>query len=138
MIREADELELDYIYSTWAHSAISRHRSKSIRVRSLICQINDALENARTLVDLRPGERVGGDVVGWICYTPLQSTGIVHWVYVRKLHRRQGVGRGLCRAAGIDLGRLVGYTSDSTTVDSVLRDIPQLKTTKVSLKDVIT
>ena len=55
----------------------------------------------------------GGDhgaIYGWICYTPLKSTAVIHYVYVRDPLRRTGIGRRLVEACGVALDRPVPVT----------------------------
>ncbi len=136
MIRPAQESELDYVYTTWSHAVLSRRRINSMRVKHLVAQINDALERATTLVDVRPGKRPEGDVVGWLSYTPLVTTGVVHWVYTRKAHRRTGIARGLLAHARIDPHALIPYTSDSSAAAEMGVTLG-LRTQHVPMKDVI-
>jgi ribosomal protein S18 acetylase RimI-like enzyme len=136
MIRPARESELDYVYSTWTHAIVGRQRINSLRAKHLIAQVDEILERAPTLVDVRASARPDGEVVGWICYTPLQTMGVVHWIYVRKAHRREGIARGLCAAARVDLTRMVPYTSESTAAKQAIAALP-FRTHHVPMKDVL-
>lgn len=133
MIRPAEESDLDYVYATWAHGVVSGKRLGSMRTRYLLAQVNDAMEQARVIVDVRPGKRPEGDIVGWLCYTPLRSTGVVHWVYVRKTHRGNGIARGLLDAAGVDTSRAIPYTSEAKAA----ADISEKPKHFVPMKDIL-
>lgn len=52
----------------------------------------------------------GRDAVGWVCFTPLLTTAVVHYVYVREPRRGSGIARQLAAAAAVDLARPIPYT----------------------------
>lgn len=117
MVRAATEDERDrYVPSTWAAAWIrSRRTGKGAAVRT----IDRLLRTEPVLVVPMPGSdgRVE-DVAGWICYTPLRSTAVVHFVYVREPERRRGLGTELLRAAGVDLARVVTSTCSTPAWES--------------------
>lgn len=54
----------------------------------------------------------GQDLAGWIAWTPGARVATLHFVYVRKSHRRVGLARGLADAA--QLGNRLVYTFRGT------------------------
>lgn len=48
---------------------------------------------------------------------------LVHYAYVRLAYRRQGIARGLCAAAGVDLGKPFYSTCKTTAGTAVVRHL---------------
>lgn len=58
-------------------------------------------------------------LIGWLAATP--AVPIVHYVYVRNEHRRQGVAKAMLRAAGIERNQTIGATFVGPSSDWIRR-----------------
>ena len=100
-----------YVLETWRRSLPRRKRRHSH---------GDANRLRERLVD---GERVAvalvdGAIVGWVCYTPLPSAPVVHYVYVRASHRGRRVSHALLEHAGALPGRALPVTESTPRADA--------------------
>lgn len=118
-IRPATEDEQTYVRCTWLATALHRRRQTNGE-RQRIRQLVDALLGESILVAVRPSPTRAEEVVGWLCYSPMRTTAVCHFVYVRDKVRREGVARALLTAAGVDLARTVLATSASDMLPAVL------------------
>lgn len=121
VIRTLEDDEDGYVVSHWCMStmgALVRRARQGAKLRPAERDRKAAAEaTARRLAssqlvlvadDTRRPR--GKSLVGFVCYTPLRSTAIVHYVYVAKPDRRHGLARRLLAAAGVDLERPVMHT----------------------------
>ena len=127
MIRPAAPDELDYVRATWLSGLLRGNRASAAKRARTRATIEQLLATQRPIVDARTGSRPDErdeDVIAWCCYTPLASTAVLHYVYVRRVHgyggervmmRGRGIGRSLVSAAGVDLARVVPYTHATDT-----------------------
>ena len=97
-----------------------RHVGHQLVLHRLRQQVGGRMAEDLQAVRVAVGD--DGAVFGWICYTPLRSTAVVHYLYVRAPLRRTGIGRRLLEACGVALDRPVPVTqvTDSGTPSSSL------------------
>lgn len=112
--------ERSYVIATWTRSKpITAGRVSTAERDAMIARLVD---EQRVLVAQLPD----GTAAGWVCYTPLRSTAIVHYLYTRKAIgalelRRRGIGRALVQRAAVDLARPVPYTFTGPMFASLIR-----------------
>ena len=121
VIRTLEDDEDGYVVSHWCMSmmgSLVRRARRGAKLRPAERDRKAATEattrrlasSQRVLVADDTRKQRGASLVGFICYTPLRSTAIVHYVYVAKPDRRGGIGRRLLAGAGVDLERPVMHT----------------------------
>lgn len=119
MIRAASDDELGYLRATWVRGMLRGDKKSSAASKARTRETIDALlTTQRALVMVVGGTSRTEDVVAWCCYTPLKSTAIVHYVYVRKERdgeclRRRGIARTLIQRAGVDTAKVIPYTHET-------------------------
>lgn len=83
-----------------------------------------------------------GAIFGWICFTPLRSTAVVHYIYVRDVFRTgpfggQKFGRALLGAAGVDLSTPIPTTL-TTPAARAIAQAKGLRLLEVDASEVLT
>lgn len=104
-----------YVIATWLRSYLGMRGGRSRRELaardSKEAIARKLLAAGRVLVVDAPVAAVNStEIAGWVCYTPLSSTSVVHYVYVRSQYRRRGIARRLLEAAGVDLVAPIPFT----------------------------
>lgn len=139
MIRRATSDELPYCRATWITSMLRGRRAFGASRTKLAHNIELLLESQPVLVGAYPGEDPATrpeDIAGWICYTPLASSAVLHWIYVRDQFRGAGIGRALVEAAGIDITRTVLYTQHTKAAAKLMRQTGA-RGKSIAVKDVL-
>lgn len=120
MIRRAEPGELVYVASTWLGQLVrGMNRSDSWRERARET-ITRLLVSAPVLVEtqLRDGRE---QVRGWVCFSPMGPSSVLHFVYVRNECREEGIARALVWAAGVDRSRVVLHTHENALARAVIK-----------------
>ena len=97
-------LERPYCGATW-HRGITPRFAR----RALSKRLGDAIDHllvTQHVLVIHAADRIAA----WCCYTPLKTTSVVHYVYVRKEHRLDGIATDLLGACGVDLSAPIPYT----------------------------
>ena len=100
MIRDIKKIDEDFIYHSWLHSVKCPTRAVTDMTRHLI----DSLVNEKDLKALR-GVRVWcpdddeNHIIGWIAYGKIETTPLLHYMFVKKDFRGNGVGKELLYGA---------------------------------------
>ena len=120
-IRRPRPTDQSFIASTWVDSMkLGTKRSTHPRA-GLNATVDQLLDDAavRLLIASEPSRQ---DVIlGWICYTPMPGSRIIHYVYVRERMRRRGIAAALYRKAfPRDVGKLV-YTMRGPDAESLAK-----------------
>lgn len=55
----------------------------------------------------------------WEEHLEVADRPLVHFVFVKRSYRREGIARGLCEAAGVDLGAPLTYTCKTAVVSKL-------------------
>jgi hypothetical protein len=71
--------------------------------RALAQEVDSLIDGNEILVQPVDGSERESDVLGFVCFTRLQTTSVVHYLSVRNSGRRQGIGRKLMVAAGVEV-----------------------------------
>ena len=103
----ADPSARSFVLDSWRRSLPKKRRRSPGRSHTAADREREQLVDTQR-VTLAVGD--DGAVFGWICYTPLRSTAVVHYLYVRAPLRRTGIGRRLLEACGVALDRPVPVT----------------------------
>ena len=92
--------DLPYIHQTWIRSYKSAPRSRRMDPNEYWCRqsvtIEKCLQSSSILVARMAGKDAPDTILGWICF----AGDVLHYVYVRKVFRNQGVASGLLAEAG--------------------------------------
>lgn len=123
-IRRPRPTDQGYIASTWADSiTLGNVRwDKKRAARSGLNVVIDRLLDDPAVRILIASEPTKTDaILGWLCYTPLPASRVVHYVYVREKIRHRGIGAALYRKAWPeDRGKLV-YTMRGPDAESLVQ-----------------
>lgn len=107
-LSDLDASARSFVLDTWRRSLPKRHRRAPGRSHSNTDRLREKLVDAHHVL-CATGD--GGAIFGWVCYTPLRTTAVIHYVYVRAPLRGTGIGRTLLAATGVALDRPVAVTS---------------------------
>jgi hypothetical protein len=105
--RPADQA---YIASTWVSSLGLSDNPKGSSARGHI--VDSLLDKAGVKVLVAVDGENHARIMGWICWSPMPSVNVVHYVYVRNQLRKQGIGTLLAHAADLVGGKPVVYTCE--------------------------
>lgn len=121
MIRPPLPSDQGYIAATWARSVLSTHahqRHLSSRTGAQVGkQIDSVLDRPDTKGLLFVRSENPNSILGWIVYTDVRDTPVVHYLYTRARGPRgadlrgKGIATSLLRAVGVDRSRGVVCTS---------------------------
>jgi len=117
-IRAACAEDQSYIASTLMHS-IRTPRGLPMPKRDSNAVVDYLLDakGVRLLVACNED----GKIVGWLCWSPLTATRLVHYVYVRKDWRQRGIAKALMSGAHLDDERSsLVYTLKGLSADWLL------------------
>jgi GNAT superfamily N-acetyltransferase len=115
--RPAEVDDLVCIVGNWIDSFRSAHAAGMIAMADwkavMTPQIRRVLarQNVEAFVAHHPGETDHvADIYGWIAVERGHAQPLVHYCYVKSAYRKQGIARGLFRAAAIDPAKPFFYT----------------------------
>lgn len=97
MLRKSRPSDQSYVASTWANSLLTADRRiDRARVHSMIDRM---LDNApiRFVIACEPSDEER--ILGWIAYTSMPRSLLVHYAYVRDKVRQRGIGATLLKRA---------------------------------------
>lgn len=94
-IREATDADLRFCHSSWHtdfwKTHAHKHISREVYDLSMDRRIDRLVQRSRVLVAFFP--EVPDEVLGWSCL----EVDTLHYVYVKGVYRRTGIGTGLVR-----------------------------------------
>jgi hypothetical protein len=101
-IREANEVDVNFIFSSWL---------KSYRLSSFAKQISNAVyfpEQHKLIENLLKSSVVlvacniedPDQVYGWVCATKIMSVYCLHYIYIKQQFRKFGIARFLMQTSG--------------------------------------
>lgn len=107
-IRRPRPTDQGFIAATWVDSISPRHHEQWDEREHVNRLVDRLLDDAAVRI-LVASEPTRTDVIlGWLSYTPMPASRIVHYVYVRDRMRRRGIASALYRKAfPRDVGKLV-------------------------------
>lgn len=94
MIRPLKQLDHDFIYHSWIHSVKCPTKAVSSMTRAVI---DEVVNNGDVLV-LCPDDDQD-HIIGWVAHGQLEDTPLLHFIFVKKDFRKEGIGTELIRAA---------------------------------------
>ncbi len=102
LIRRPRPTDQGYIASTWVHSigrGTANPKEPGHRRTSLNITVDRMLDDqaVRLLIAAEPTRT--DIILGWMAYTPMPGSRIVHYVYTREKMRRRGIAGELVRKA---------------------------------------
>ena len=120
-VRRPRPTDQGYIASTWAKSMTGGKRTPETAWLNTI--IDRMLDDpaVRILVASEPSKT--DQIVGWLCYTPMKSTLIVHYAYTREPRRRQGIIKALLEHA-MPGRKTIAYTMRGPDAESLATRYP--------------
>lgn len=122
-IRRPRPTDQGYIASTWVDSITLGNRAGrgERRPRSDANVIVDRLLDDPAVRILVAAEPTRTDLIlGWICYTPMPASKIVHYIYVRDKQRRRGIASALLRKAFEGKAGKFVYTMHGPDTDAIV------------------
>lgn len=90
MIRTIKKIDEDFIYHSWLHSVKCPTRAVSTMTRFLI----DSLVEDKSISIWCPDDDEN-HIIGWIAYGKIENTSLLHFMFVKKAFRKNGVGKEL-------------------------------------------
>jgi predicted GNAT family acetyltransferase len=87
MIREAKLTDLDFIYDSWIRSVKCPTKAVADMTRCLIDDVIDS-KNVRIYCDDDDHDHI----LGWIAYGQIEETPLLHFLFVKKNLRGNGIG----------------------------------------------
>ena len=90
MIRTIKKIDEDFIYHSWLHSVKCPTRAVSAMTRFLI----DSLVADRSISIWCPDDDEN-HIIGWMAHGKIENTPMLHFMFVKKDFRRNGVGKEL-------------------------------------------
>ena len=90
MIRTIKKIDEDFIYHSWLHSVKCPTRAVSTMTRFLI----DSLVTDKSISIWCPDDDEN-HIIGWMAHGKIENTPILHFMFVKKDFRRNGVGKEL-------------------------------------------
>lgn len=96
LIRRPRPTDQGFIASTWVDSMTSRRAGERSQANHMVDRLLDD-PAVRILIAAEPTRT---DVIlGWIAYTPLPASRVIHYAYVRDRMRHRGIARKLLEEA---------------------------------------
>ena len=92
MIRSIKQLDEDFIYHSWLHSVKCPTRAVTTMTRFLI----DHLVGNKSIVVWCPDDDEN-HIIGWMAYGRIEGTPLLHYMFVKKSFRGNGIGRDMLR-----------------------------------------
>tara|TARA_R110002012_G_scaffold202391_1_gene371438 strand:- start:21325 stop:21777 length:453 start_codon:yes stop_codon:yes gene_type:complete len=90
MIRTIKKIDEDFIYHSWLHSVKCPTRAVSTMTRFLI----DSLVEDKSISIWCPDDDEN-HIIGWIAHGRIENTPLLHFMFVKKAFRKNGVGKEL-------------------------------------------
>lgn len=90
MIRTIKKIDEDFIYHSWLHSVKCPTRAVSTMTRFLI----DSLVEDKSISIWCPDDDEN-HIIGWIAHGRIETTPLLHFMFVKKAFRKNGVGKEL-------------------------------------------
>ena len=90
MIRTIKKIDEDFIYHSWLHSVKCPTRAVSTMTRFLI----DSLVEDKSISIWCPDDDEN-HIIGWIAHGRIENTSLLHFMFVKKAFRKNGVGKEL-------------------------------------------
>jgi len=127
-IRPPRVTDQGFVAKTWATSLVSMQTDRSTPShvwRELFAPVNKTIDGilddtARTRLKIACDAQRTDDVFGWLCYAPMKAARLLHYVYVRKRRRGQGIARALMAAAGMADDRPLWWTMKGPSGDELI------------------
>ena len=94
MIRRIKKIDEDFIYHSWLHSVKCPTKAVSSMTRFLI----DWLVDDGSIVVWCPDDDEN-HIIGWMAYGKIENTPLLHYMFVKKSFRGNGIGLELLRHA---------------------------------------
>lgn len=122
VIRSPEAGDQGYIASTWVMAYGRGHAVQRYRKRhhpNIAPTVDRILDHATTEGRVAVRADDARAILGWIIFVPAVRP-VIHFAYVRRGHRRRGIGAALCIAAGIGRGAPLFYTMRGPDAEALL------------------
>ena len=90
MIRSIKKIDEDFIYHSWLHTVNCPTKTVSAMTR---CLIDRLVEDGKVKIWCPDDDE--NHILGWMAYGKLDKTPLLHFMFVKKKFRNNGVGREL-------------------------------------------
>lgn len=121
MIRLPRPTDQSYIASTWRQSvsSMSHFRQRHLCREQLNDQIDRVMDRSDTRALVACLDSDTDYIVGWMCYVDGPRTPTVHYLYLRRDYRGDGIAARLLERIGVDRARGVVCTSHGPSSESM-------------------
>ena len=124
-IRRPRPTDQGFIASTWVDSMMFGQKGGPKHPRSGANVLVDKMLDDPAVRLLVASEPAKTDVIlGWLCYTPLPKTLVLHYIYVRDRMRHRGIARQLLIQANRNGWSKLAYTMRGPDADGLLEKNP--------------
>lgn len=93
MIRKIQPLDHDFVYHSWLHSVKCPTKMVTTMTRKLI---DDVVSKEQVSIYCPDGDP--DHIIGWASWGKLEDTPVLHFVFVKKDFRQNGIGTELLRS----------------------------------------
>ena len=105
MIRKIKPLDHDFIYHSWLHSVKCPTKAVTGMTR---CLIDDLVR--QDAIQVWCPDDDPDHIIGWMAHGTLEETPLLHFIFVKKNFRKNGVARDLLRKIYPDVGSAIFCT----------------------------
>ena len=105
MIRKIKPLDHDFIYHSWLHSVKCPTKAVPGMTR---CLIDDLVR--QDAIQVWCPDDDPDHIIGWMAHGTLEETPLLHFIFVKKNFRKNGVARDLLRKVYPDAGSAIFCT----------------------------
>lgn len=120
--RKPGATDQGYVASTWTQSLMKADPTARRHVVDILVDRMLDHDGVRVLLACEPTNV--STILGWICWSPVRTIRLVHYVYVRGNLRDRGIARALRHAAELDDARPLVFTMRGPCAKSLLRKYP--------------
>lgn len=104
-VRPADQSDVSFIFNSWLRSFKKSNQVKEVNAHIYYENqhkvIETLLKRCTVMVGVNPEDAT--QIYGYSVCEVIDGVNVIHYVYVKELFRRLGIGRELVKACGIDL-----------------------------------
>tara|TARA_R110002012_G_scaffold275450_3_gene462047 strand:+ start:801 stop:1286 length:486 start_codon:yes stop_codon:yes gene_type:complete len=87
MIRNAESIDMDFVYDSWIRSVKCPTKAVANMTR---CLIDHVFDNKKVKIYCDDDDR--DHILGWIAYGQIEDTPLLHFLFVKKNFRENGIG----------------------------------------------
>ena len=99
MIRDIKKTDEDFIYHSWLHSVKCPTRAVTDMTRFLVDSLTGSAPDGFRGIKVWHPDGDENHIIGWLAYGSIETTPLLHYMFVKKNFRGNGVGKELLYSA---------------------------------------